>query len=116
MLSEALDRKDDVAPVSGIRQRHQVAVDPLGDDKRCGRLRLLYDVVGQRHDLVLRELHNINTAPCANNGPMPTMGTILRTPCYSTFLRLVRSMECEIQASRLANIHRAFPQSVREAR
>ncbi|KAA9019639.1 hypothetical protein [Sphingobium limneticum] len=72
--------------------------------------------VRRGHDLVLRELHNINTAPCANNGPMPTMGTILRTPCYSTFLRLVRSMECEIQASRLANIHRAFPQSVREAR
>lgn len=77
-----------------------------------GRLRS----VRQGYDLVMRELHTINTAPCANNGPMPTMGTILRTPSYATFLRLVRNMEREIQASRLANIHRAFPQSVREAR
>lgn len=77
-----------------------------------GRLRS----VRQGYDLVLSELHTINTAPCANNGPMPTMGTILRTPCYSTFLRLVRTTERELQAARLAAMHRAFPQTIREAR
>ena len=68
------------------------------------------------YDRVMDNLFAINAAPSTDDGPMPTMGTILRTPCYRTFLRLVRTMEREIQASRLATIQRAFPQSVREAR
>lgn len=68
------------------------------------------------YDQVIRDIHNINAAPCAVDGPMPTMGTILRTPCYSTFLRLVRTTERELQAARLGAMQRAFPVIVRGAR
>lgn len=68
------------------------------------------------YDRVRDDLRAINAALSTDDGPMPKMGTYLRTPCYGTFLRLVRTMEREIQASRLATVRRAFPQSAREAR